>query len=87
VPVGRGEIVCACPITMPSIALRIGYQIAGPYPCDPSFYRYCSAKVANTRTGSTVMVGAPIGTARFLARRLYGEVPPLNVCPEPAHGK
>jgi hypothetical protein len=85
--VGPGEIVCACPITVPTMAPGIGHQIAGPYPCDPSFYRYCTAEVANIRTGSTVMVGAPTGTARFLARRLYGEVPPLHVCPEPARGK
>jgi hypothetical protein len=81
---GQANIICACPITVPDPATaRIGYQIAGPYPCDNSYFRYCKSEVANTRTGSTVKVGAPTGTARFLARQLNGSVPPLQECRAP----
>lgn len=81
---GSANIICACPITLPgrSRAL-VGYQIAGPYPCDNAWFRYCKSAAANTRTGSTVMVGAPTGTPGFLTRRLYGSVPPLQRCPAP----
>ena len=81
---GAANIICACPITLPDpTKAPVGFQIAGPYPCDDSWFRYCKSAVANTRTGSTVMVGAPTGTARFLTRRLYGSVPPLHQCPAP----
>jgi hypothetical protein len=79
--VAKGEIVCSCPITTadPSTA-KTGYQIVGPYPCQKSFFKYCSGKVANTDTGSTIYVGAPTGSPRFLTKQLYGKVPPLNHC-------
>lgn len=82
---GQANVICACPITVPDpAAARIGYQIAGPYPCDNSYFRYCKSQTANTSTGSTVKVGAPTGTARFLTRQLYGSVPPLHECLPPS---
>ena len=77
------EIICSCPITVanPSTA-KAGYQIAGPYPCQKSFLKNCSSANANTKTGSTIYVGAPVGSAKVLSRLLYGEgnVPPINRC-------
>jgi hypothetical protein len=58
-----------------------GYQILGPYPCDKSFFKYCKSDVANGNTGSTIYVGAPIGTAAALTALLTGKAtPPLNEC-------
>lgn len=83
-PLAKGQIICSCPITVadPTTA-TVGYQIAGPYPCQESFFQNCESETANTKTGSTIYVGAPTGTARFLARRLNGSVPPLHECPSP----
>lgn len=80
-PLKAGEIICSCPITVadPQTA-RLGFQIAGPYPCQRSFFRNCQSPPASNRTGATIYVGAPTGTAAFLARRLNGSVPPLNQC-------
>jgi hypothetical protein len=80
-PLKEGEIICSCPTTVadPETA-RTGYQIAGPYPCERSFFRNCKRATANTKTGSQTYVGAPTGSARFLTRELYGHVPPLNEC-------
>jgi hypothetical protein len=80
-PLGNGEIICSCPITVadPSTA-KTGFQIVGPYPCQKSFFDYCSSAKANTKTGSTIYVGAPTGTPRLLTRKLYGSVPPLYHC-------
>ena len=85
-PLAKDQIICSCPITVadPTTA-RVGFQIAGPYPCQNSFFQYCNSATANAKTGSTIYVGAPTGTARFLARRLNGTVPQLNECPSP-HG-
>jgi len=47
-------------------------------PCDKSFFRYCKGDTANSKTGSTIYVGAPIGTAQALAVLLNGSVPPIN---------
>ena len=67
-PLKEHEIMCSCPMTVANPATaKLGYQIAGPYPCQSSFFDYCKSTVANTNTGSTVYVGAPTGTARFLA--------------------
>ncbi|MEM5387828.1 hypothetical protein VSR68_30195 [Paraburkholderia phymatum] len=80
---GSTDIICACPITQAQ-GSPVGYQIAGPYPCADSYFRYCNSQTANTSTGSTVKVGAPTGTARFLALQLNGNVPKLNECRAPS---
>ena len=79
-PLKKNEIICSCPITEASPTAMTGYQIAGPYPCQQSFFRNCRKAVANTENGSQIYVGAPTGVARFLTRELYGYVPPLNHC-------
>lgn len=80
-PLKEHEIMCSCPITVANPATaKLGYQIAGPYPCQASFFNNCKSTDANTNTGSTVYVGAPTGSARFLAQMLDGSVPPLNRC-------
>jgi hypothetical protein len=77
----KAEIVCACPtVTNDPDTAQIGFQIAGPYPCQQDFFKYCESTAANTDNGSTVYVGAPTGGARFLTKRLYGESFPTNKC-------
>jgi hypothetical protein len=77
----KNEVICSCPITVadPATAMT-GYQIAGPYPCQQSFFRNCKRAVANTHTGSQIYVGAPTGAGGLLTRELYGYVPPLHEC-------
>jgi hypothetical protein len=80
-PVPKGQIICSCPITQAKPhSSQAGHQILGPYPCDKSFFRYCKGATANSRTGSTIYVGAPIGTAARLADLLNGHASPLNEC-------
>ena len=79
-PVPKGQIVCSCPITDASSGSAQGYQILGPYPCDKSFFKYCKSDVANSKTGSTIYVGAPTGTAAALTALLTGKAPPFNEC-------
>ena len=80
-PVLKGQIICSCPITDASSGSAQGYQILGPYPCDRSFFKYCKSDVANGKTGSTIYVGAPIGTAAALTALLTGKAaPPFNEC-------
>ena len=80
-PVPKGQIVCSCPITQASPGITAqGYSILGPYPCDKSFFKYCKGATANSKTGSTIYVGAPPGTAQALAVQLNGKVPPVNEC-------
>lgn len=80
-PLNDGQIICSCPIAVADPATaRIGYQIAGPYPCQKSFFKNCNRATANKKTGSQIYVGAPTGTARLLTRLLYGSVPTLNQC-------
>jgi hypothetical protein len=87
-PLDRNQIVCSCPITVADPAkAKVGYQIAGPFPCEPSFYANCKSAAANKHTGSSIYVGAPTGTARFLTRQLNGNVPLLNQCPVPRDGR
>jgi hypothetical protein len=78
-PLAKNQIICSCP----TATAKLGYQIAGPFPCQNSFFQNCSSATANTNTGATIYVGAPIGSARLLTRELYGMVPPLNECPSP----
>jgi hypothetical protein len=83
-PLGEHKIMCSCPITVADPATaKLGFQIAGPYPCQASYFENCTSAVANTKTGSTVYVGAPTGSARVLAQMLNGSVPPLNKCISP----
>jgi hypothetical protein len=81
-PLRANEIICSCPITVanPSSAL-VGHQIAGPYPCQASFFANCQAAQAHTRTGGTIYVGAPTGSTALLSKELTGTVPNFNQCP------
>ena len=80
-PVPKGQIICSCPITQAKPGADAqSYQILGPYPCDQSFFRYCNGDTANSKTGSTIYVGAPTGSVQGLAVQLNGIVPPINEC-------
>jgi hypothetical protein len=70
------EIICSCPI---SKGTSIGFQIAGPYPCDKNYYKK-QCEVQNTTTGTIINVGAPTGSASLLSKELDGVVPNLNRC-------
>jgi hypothetical protein len=78
-PLAKDEIICSCPIT-PHVPGPVGYQIAGPYPCQQSFFENCKRKTANKNTGSTLYVGAPTGTGDLVAFLLTGSVPPSYKC-------
>ena len=81
-PLAQDEIICSCPITVADPATaKLGYQIAGPFPCEDSFFQNCKSSSTNTNTGSNIPVGAPTGTARFLTQQLNGSVPAINECP------
>jgi len=43
-PLNEGQVICSCPtvVANPATALT-GYQIAGPYPCEPSFFANCDS--------------------------------------------
>ncbi len=64
-PLAANQIICSCPITVadPDTA-SFGYQIAGPYPCEADFFKNCQSADTNKRTGTTIPVGAPTGSAR-----------------------
>ena len=80
-PLTDGEIICSCPITVANPATAsVGYQIAGPYPCQKSFFKNCNSATASNKNGSQIYVGAPIGVAQLLTFQLYGSVPTLNQC-------
>ena len=79
-PLAKDEIICSCPITTQKQTDPVGYQIAGPYPCQQSFFDNCKSTTANSNTGSTLFVGAPTGTADLLTKLLIGFVPPSNRC-------
>lgn len=83
-PLNQDQIICTCPITVADPATaKLGYQIAGPYPCQDSYFQTCKSAATNKSTGTTIPVGAPTGTASFLTLRLNGSIPPLNECPAP----
>jgi hypothetical protein len=87
-PLADDQIICSCPITIanPNQA-TFGYQIAGPFPCDDSFFENCQSTESNSRTGSTIPVGATTGVPRILTRLLNGPPGPnINVCPSPNSG-
>jgi len=80
-PLSDSQIMCSCPITLADPATaRAGYQIAGPYPCQKSFFKNCKRAGASRKTGAEIHVGAPTGSARVLSQLLNGSVPPLNRC-------
>jgi len=88
-PLADDEIICSCPITVanPDTA-NFGYQIAGPYPCEADFFENCQSARTNKKTGTTIPVGAPTGSALILTLLLDGPpVPPLNRCPSPGDGR
>lgn len=72
--------MCSCPITADPGTRAIGCQIVGPYPCQQEFFDNGNGAVANTDTGSSIVVGAPTGTPRHPTEELYGNVPELNHC-------
>ena len=80
-PLADGEIICSCPITVanPETAY-VGFQIAGPWPCQQEFFDNCNSPPAGKSTGDTIYVGAPTGTGVFLTKLLDGDVPPLHRC-------
>jgi hypothetical protein len=82
-PLAKDEIICSCPITKQNPSDPVGYQIVGPYPCQKSFFDNCKSKTANSKTGSTLYVGAPTGTANLLTLLLTGNVPKENKCSLP----
>lgn len=88
-PLAQNQIICSCPITTANPdQLGPGYQIAGPFPCEDSFFENCQSAQANTSTGTHIPVGAPTGSARILALLLNGPpLPSLNVCPPPSNGR
>ena len=82
-PLAKDEIICSCPITEQNPQSPVGYQIAGPYPCQQSFFDNCKSTTANSKpppTGSTLYVGAPTGTSRVLSILLTGMNPNANQC-------
>ncbi|MDN5849371.1 MAG: hypothetical protein L0H63_06970 [Nitrococcus sp.] len=85
-PLGQDQIICSCPITTANPdGPTFGYQIAGPFPCETSFFDNCKSSTTNKRTGTTIPVGAPTGIPRVLTRLLNdAPVPQLNVCTSPA---
>jgi hypothetical protein len=63
-PLNEGQVICSCPTVVANPATAVtGYQIAGPYPCESSFFANCDSATAHTNTGSTTYVGAPTGSA------------------------
>lgn len=80
-PLADDEIICSCPITVanPETAF-VGFQIAGPWPCQQDFFANCQSPPAGKNTGDTIYVGAPTGTATTLTELLDGSVPPLHRC-------
>ena len=88
-PLTKGQVICSCPITQAKANAKVGFQIAGPYPCQNDFFKNCGSHSANSKNGSTIYVGAPTGSALFLAQRLTGNVlGPNDVyqCSPPAKG-
>jgi hypothetical protein len=81
-PLAKDEIICSCPIIEQSQTHPVSYQIAGPFPCQPSFFENCKSTTANNHTGSTLYVGSPPGAGDLLASLLTGKpAPSSNHCP------
>lgn len=80
-PLKKDEIICSCPIvTADPASAKVGYQIVGPYPCQKSFLKNCTASATSDANGATVFVGSPTGGPRALTKGLYGSVPEFNHC-------
>jgi hypothetical protein len=75
--VKSNEIICSCPITK---GTSVGFQIAGPYPCDKNFYKKQCEVQSTTLTGTVINVGATTGSASLLSKELDGMLPSLNRC-------
>ena len=74
-----GQIVTQGIITNPSTA-KVGFQIAGPYPCQQAFFKNCVSPTATPLTGASLYVGAPTGSAELLTRLLTGQTRAVNHC-------
>ncbi|WP_310620848.1 hypothetical protein [Flexibacterium corallicola] len=85
----ENEIICSCPV-VPSPSE--GFQMAGPWLCSPgdsntdgtccdkSYHdKLCSVNSVKS-TGTEIVVGAPIGVAAFLSKKLDGQFPGINQC-------
>lgn len=80
-PIPKGQVICSCPISTPGTAQgSLGHQIAGPYPCQQSYFQNCNIATANSQTGSTIYVGSPAGGVQAFTAKLNGSVPTLNQC-------
>jgi hypothetical protein len=80
-PLDGDQIICSCPATVPDPSTaKVGFQIAGPYPCKQSFFANCQKAASSTNTGARIFVGAPTGVAELLALRLNGKPTPINRC-------
>lgn len=75
--VKSNEIICSCPIVKAS---SIGFQIAGPYPCDKSYYKKQCEVQSTTKTGTIINVGAVTGSASLLSKMLDSSFPNLTRC-------
>jgi len=84
------EIICSCPISTastPGSTDIFGYQVFGKYHpqappdrrCDADACASCSVP-SPTANGSTIPVGAPTGTGKFLTLKLEGSIPDINEC-------
>ena len=87
-PLTDGEIICSCPITLanPATAM-VGYQIAGPYPCQKSFFQNCKRATASKKNGSQIYVGAPTGVGGTLDPPAKWQRPDVEPMPSVASFK
>jgi len=75
--VKANEIICSCPIVKGS---KVGFQIAGPYPCDKTYYKKQCEVQSTSKTGTVINVGAATGSASILSNELDSMVPSFNRC-------
>ena len=86
-PLEEDQIICSCPITKANLGANIGYQIAGPFPCEEEFFNNCSSEFTNDSLGARIPVGSPTGSAKILALLLDGpSLPKLNECGSSSFG-
>ena len=80
-PLTDGEIICSCPITVADPATaRIGYQIAGPYPCQKSFFKNCAAPLPTRKPARRSMSARRPAQRASWSGLLNGSVPAFNEC-------